>query len=339
MNVVLLFGGIGEEYEISLRSAAAVLASFPHTHTVFKVGIGRTGEWYLTEATPRAIERDRWLEGARPAMLCPATHSITVDGEQVPCDVVLPILHGGLYEGGGAAAICQALDLPYVGCPPLAGALAMDKVLSKTVAASLGIRVAKGMCVFSHEVGDPSLADRLGEALGYPLFVKPPAGGSSVGACRVDTPDMLEGALSAAFLFGDTALCEEYIHGREVEFAILEDEGVLRGHEVGEIDPGAPFYDYDAKYRDRTSRIFIPARVPSASRMAVREAGRAIFRALGCRGLARVDFFVLDSGELVFNEINTMPGFTDISMYPMLLSRLGLSLGDVVDVLLKNAKR
>lgn len=337
MNVVLLFGGIGEEYEISLRSAAAVLSAFPHTHTVFKVGICRTGEWYLTEATPRAISLDAWLEGARPVMLSPYTHSLVADGEDIPCDVILPILHGGLYEGGGAAAVATALGIPYVGCPPLSGALAMDKVLCKTVAASLGIRVAKGLCVSSHELGDPSLADRLGEALGYPLFVKPPAGGSSIGACRVDSPDMLGGALSTAFLFGDTALCEEYIEGREVEFSILEDDGVLRGHEVGEIDPGAPFYDYDAKYRDRTSRIFIPARVPSSCRAAVREAGRAIFRALGCRGLARVDFFVTDAGQVVFNEINTMPGFTDISMYPMLLGRLGLSLGDVVDILLKNA--
>ena len=339
MNVVLLFGGIGEEYEISLRSAAAVLSSFPHTHTVFKVGITRTGEWYLTEATPRAILLDNWLEGARPVMLCPGMHAMLADGEQIPCDVILPVLHGGLYEGGGAAAVACALGIPYVGCPLLAGAVAMDKVLAKTVAASLGIRVARGMTISAHERSDPALADRLGDALGYPLFVKPPAGGSSVGACRVEQPDMLERALSAAFLFGDTVLCEEYIDGREVEFAILEDEGVLRGHEVGEIDPGAPFYDYDAKYRDRTSRIFIPARVPSASRAAVREAGRAIFRALGCRGLARVDFFVQDDGQIVFNEINTMPGFTDISMYPMLLGRLGLSLGDVVDILLKNAKK
>ena len=337
MNVVLLFGGIGEEYEISLRSAAAILDAFPHGHTVFTVGIDRGGEWYLTEAPSRMIAADRWREGARPVLLSPEAHALLVDGEAIPCDVVLPILHGGLYEGGGAAAVCRSLGLRFVGCPPLAGAVAMDKVLSKIIAASLGIRVAKGVTVATHELGDPALPDRLGEALGYPLFVKPPAGGSSVGACRVEHPDRLESALSAAFLFGETALCEECIEGREVEFAILEDEGVLRGHEVGEVDPGALFYDYDAKYRAHSARIFIPARVPSASRAAVREAGRSLFRALGCRGLARVDFFVLPDGGIVFNEINTMPGFTDISMYPMLLSRLGLSLGDVVGILLKNA--
>ena len=338
MNVLLLFGGIGEEYEISLRSAAAVLTALPQSHTVFKVGIRRTGEWYLTEATPSAIAADRWLEGARPVLLSPCAHALMVDGETIPCDAVLPILHGGLYEGGGAAAVCRALGIPFVGCPPLAGAIAMDKVLSKTVAASLGIRVAKWVTLTANDLSDPALADRLGEALGYPLFVKPSAGGSSVGACRVEAPEALIGALSTALLFGKTVLCEEYIVGREVEFAILEDEGALRGHEVGEIDPGAPFYDYDAKYRDRTSRIFIPARVPSASREAVRAAGRSVFRALGCRGLARVDFFVTEDGGIVFNEINTMPGFTDISMYPILLSRLGLSLGDVVGILLKNAE-
>lgn len=337
MNVVLLFGGIGEEYEISLRSAAAVLEAFPRDHTVFTVGIDRGGGWYLTEATSRMIAADRWREGARPVQLSPAAHALLADGETVPCDAVLPILHGGLYEGGGAAAVCRALGLPFVGCPPLAGAVAMDKVLAKTVAASLGIRVAKWVTLTHHELNDPALPDRLGAALGYPLFVKPQAGGSSVGACRVDTPDQLEAAVSTALLFGERVLCEEYVEGREVELAILEDGGALLGHEVGEVDPGAPFYDYDAKYRDRTARIFIPARVPSASRAAVREAGRSLFRAIGCRGLARVDFFVLDGGEIVFNEINTMPGFTDISMYPMLLSRLGLSLGDVVGILLKNA--
>ena len=337
VNVVLLFGGTGEEYEISLRSAAAVLSAFPYGYTVFPVGIDRAGGWYLTEASPDAIARDAWQEGARPVLLDPAGHALRVDGEQIPADAVLPILHGGFFEGGGAAAACRLLSLPFVGCPPLAGALALDKVLAKRLAAAEGIAVAKYMTVTAAEAADPATADRLIAALGLPLFVKPAMGGSSVGASLVRTRGEIAAALTAALAVDTRALCEEYIEGTEVELALLEDGDRLLGHEVGEIDTCAAFYDYNAKYRDRTSRIFIPARVSLASRNAVRAAGRTLFRTLGCRGLARVDFFVRPTGEAVFNEINTMPGFTDVSMFPMLLRPLGLTLGDVVEILLKNA--
>ena len=337
VNVVLLFGGTGEEYEISLRSAAAILSAFPYGHTVYKIGIDRAGGWYLTEAIAAAIARDAWREGARPVLLDPVGRALAVDGETVPADAVLPILHGGFFEGGGAAAAARLLSLPFVGCPPLAGALALDKVLAKRLAAAEGIAVAGFVTVTPAATADPALADRLIATLGLPLFVKPATGGSSVGASLVRTREELPAALAAALAVDARALCEEYVEGTEVELALLEDGGRLLGHEVGEIDTSAAFYDYNSKYRDRTARIFIPARVSLVSRNAVRAAGRTVFRALGCRGLARVDFFVRPTGEVIFNEINTMPGFTDISMFPMLLRPLGLTLGDVVEILLKNA--
>ena len=337
VNVVLLFGGTGEEYEISLRSAAAVLLAFPYGYTVFPVGIDRAGGWYLTDASPEAIAQDAWQEGARPILLDPVGGALLVDGEPIPADAVLPILHGGFFEGGGAAAACRLLSLPCVGCPPLAGALALDKVMAKRLAASEGIAVARYQTVRRADLSDPTLPARLAEALGLPLFCKPASGGSSVGASLVSTREEIPAALEAALSVDSRALCEEYIEGTEVELALLEDGDRLLGHEVGEIDTHAAFYDYHAKYRDRTSRVFIPARVSSASRAAVRAAGRSLFYLLGCRGLARVDFFVRPTGEIVFNEINTMPGFTDISMFPMLLRPLGLTLGDVVEILVKNA--
>ena len=338
MNVVLLFGGMGEEYEISLRSAAAVLAAFPKGHRAIPVGISREGGWYLIDAAPQAIAADRWQEGARPVLLSPAAHALLCEGARLDADAVLPILHGGLYEGGGAAAVCEALGIAYVGCPPLAGALALDKVLAKQIASATGVNIAKWCIVTGAEMADANLPDTLIARLGLPLFIKPATGGSSVGATLVTAREQIPAALRSALAVDGRALCEEYITGTEVELALIEDGGRLLGHEVGEIDAGAAFYDYDAKYRNRSSRIFIPARVSLASRNAVRDAGRRLFAAFGCRGLARVDCFVRPTGEVVFNEMNTMPGFTDISMFPMLLHPLGFTLGDVVEILIKNAK-
>ena len=338
MNVVLLFGGDGAEYEISLRSAAAVLPHLSARHTVRTVGIGRAGGWYLSTASPGAIAADAWQEGAVPVMLDFGAHALLADGVPLPCDVMFPLLHGGLGEGGGVAALLALLSLPYVGCPPTAGMLGMDKWLAKTLAADVGIRVAAHRAVRRQDLLDPTLAEALGEALGYPMFVKPSSGGSSVGAARVFHPAELLPALTAALRYSDTALCEEYIEGAEVELAILEREDGLFGTLVGEIEPGAPFYDYDAKYRARTSRLFIPARISAAARREVAEAGHTLFRLFGCRGLSRVDFFVRRD-EVIFNEINTMPGFTDVSMYPRLLAAAGLPIGEVLDTLLASALR
>ena len=338
MNVVLLFGGDGAEYEISLRSAAAVLPHLSSRHTVRTVGIDRTGGWYLTAASPRAIAADAWQEGGIPVIPDFGAHALLAGGKPLPCDVTFPLLHGGLGEGGGVAALLSLLSLPFVGCPPTAGMLGMDKRLAKLMAADAGIRVAAYRTVRRDELSDPTLPASLGAALGYPMFVKPSCGGSSVGAARVASPAELLPALSDALAYSDAALCEEYIAGAEVELAILEREDGLFGTLVGEVDPGAPFYDYDAKYRDRSSRLFIPARIPSAVRREVAEAGHTLFRLFGCRGLARVDFFVR-GGEVIFNEINTMPGFTDISMYPRLLAAAGLPIGEVLDILLDGALR
>ncbi len=336
MNAVLLFGGVGEEYEISLRSAAALLPALSARHTVYPVGIDRRGGWYLSSADPLAIEADKWQTGATPVWLDPSLGALMTEAGRIPADAVFPLLHGGLGEGGGVAALLSLLGIPYVGCPPTAGALGMDKPLAKQLAMAAGIKTARFVTVSQDEGRDASLYARIGAELGYPLFVKPATLGSSVGAARVDLPSELPSALSTALSYDRRALCEEYVQGAEVELAILERGDSLFGTLVGEIDPGAAFYDYNTKYIEKTSRIFIPARLSAHLRACVAEAGHTLFRVLGCRGLARVDFFVRGE-EILFNEINTMPGFTDVSMYPRLLAAAGLSLEKVVDVLLQNA--
>ncbi len=336
VNAVLLFGGVGEEYEISLASAASVLPALSAHHTVYPIGIDREGGWYLTGQDAAAIAADRWRPGAAPVRLDPCRHALLSDEGPIPADAVLPLLHGGLGEGGGVAATLSLLGIPYVGCPPTAGMLGMDKPLAKRLAEEAGIKTARYRTVLREEALDPALPARIGQELGYPLFVKPATLGSSVGASRVEREEELLLALMTALRLDGCALCEEYIEGAEVELALLERGDTLFGTLVGEIDHGARFYDYNAKYRDRATRIFVPARIPLSQRTAVAEAGRTVFRALGCRGLARVDFFVRGE-EILFNEINTMPGFTDVSMFPRLLAAAGLPLEEVMDVLLENA--
>lgn len=336
MNVLMLFGGDGAEYEISLRSAASLLPALRASHHVLAVGVARDGGWYLTDASPTAIAADAWQTGAKPVTLDPVHHTLLLDGAALSCDVAFPIMHGGLFEGGGVAALLSLLGIPYVGCPPRAGAVGMDKRMTKLLAASQGVAVARHVAVSRDELSDPALPERLGDSLGYPLFVKPVGLGSSVGAARVSDPAALPSALSAALSYDTLALCEELVVGAEVEVALLERDGELFGPLVGEIDSSAPFYDYDAKYRDRTSRIFIPARLPSLLLSETLKTAKRLFRFFGCRGLCRVDFFVRGQ-EILFNEINTMPGFTDVSMFPRLMAAAGLPLPKLLDVLLKNA--
>ena len=337
VNVILLFGGDSEEYEISLRSAAACLRGMPAHHTVYPVGISRGGGWYLCVADAGAIEADTWHTGAVPVTLDPCRHALLAAGEPIPCDTVLPMLHGGLGEGGGVAACLSLLGLAYVGCRPVAGAVAMDKLYTKILAEAAGIRVAPYRTVTKKEMDDPGLFDALQASLGLPIFVKPTSLGSSVGVGRVSTAAELSAALSLALSYGERALCERAIEGAEVELALIERGGELFGSVIGEVDPGAPFYHYNAKYRDKSFRIFIPARIPSGAARTLLSAGRTLFRLLGCRGLARLDFFVTAAGEVILNEVNTMPGFTDVSMFPGLLAAAGLSFGEVLDILLENS--
>ncbi len=336
MNVVLLFGGDGAEYEISLRSAASLLPSLAARNTVYPIGINREGGWYLTSPEPRVIAEDTWQSGAVPVLLDPAGHSLLADGAPLPVDVVFPLLHGGLGEGGGMASLLTLLGIPYVGCGPRAGMLGMDKVLAKQVAERAGIRVARYRAVRADEPLDASLYGELAATVGYPMFVKPSGLGSSIGASCVPDSSALATALAEAHRYDRVALCEELIRGSEVEVALLADGDLLRGELVGEVDPGAVFYDYDTKYRTSSSRIFIPARLPSALLTEVREQAKRIFRLFGCRSLARVDFFVRGE-EVIFNEINTMPGFTDISMFPRLMQAAGFTPVALAEALLADA--
>ncbi len=336
MNVALLFGGESAEYEISLASCARLLPILSAHHTVYPIGISRSGGWYLADGQSSALLSDSWQQTAEPLLLLPGRGIARQTGALLPIDVAFPLLHGGLGEGGGVAALLSLLHLPCVGCPPSAGMLGMDKVLSKHEAERAGVAVAPYRVVRREALASPDTAAELVRALGLPLFVKPATQGSSIGASLVESKENLTSALAEALAYDDRALCESYIEGSEVELALLEKDGALFGSLVGEIDTTAAFYDYRTKYHTKTSRIFIPARLKGSVSRRIKEAGDTLFRAFGCRGLSRVDFFVRGD-EVIFNEINTMPGFTDASMYPRLMQAAGLSLPALLDCLLVGA--
>ncbi|MBQ7376971.1 MAG: D-alanine--D-alanine ligase [Clostridia bacterium] len=315
VTLTVLFGGRGDEYAVSLRSAAAVLRAA--TLPCRAVGITRDGRFLETDPDACAILRDAWQDAAAP--WSPA--SLDADG------VVFPLLHGRHGEDGELQGYLSTLDIPYIGCTTLAGAIGMDKYMAKLLASSIGIPTLLQTLVYKNELSDPLLYERIEAALFYPIFVKPSDGGSSIGAGIARDRAELRRRLAQA----DTAriLLEPYQPAREIEVAILEERGVLTLPPPGEVGHTAEFYDYDTKYGAHTPPLSIPAALPRATAELVTDYAKRIFLLFGCRHLARVDFFVSERG-VFFNEINTMPGFTAGSMYPRLFEAIGIPMDALI---------
>ena len=348
-TVALLFGGRSAEHEISVVSARAVAAHIDRErYRVLPMYIARNGVWYsggVAEEVLRldvsSIIRSSSLESASAAL-----REMVEEARQRPfnfdfsdIDVAFPVLHGTYGEDGRVQGLLETLQVPFTGCGVGASALAMDKALSKLAAADAGLRVAPSVTVLSAEYRtDPETAHRRAlESLSFPMFVKPASLGSSVGITKVHDEGELPEALAHACSLDTKVLVEEAVTGREVEVAVIGN-GDPEASPCGEIEPGGEFYDYEDKYIHDTARLFIPARIPAGLQEEVREAALAAYRALGCRGLSRVDFFVDEkSGSVVFNEINTIPGFTPVSMYPRLMEASGTSFTQLTDRLIRLA--
>ena len=254
-------------------------------------------------------------------------------------DVVFPVLHGENGEDGAMQGLLQMAGIPYVGPHVAASAVAMDKTLTKLVVDHAGVPQAAWKLVRRNELRNhmENTLTALENRFSYPMFVKPAGTGSSVGVSKAADRDALRKALEFAAKYDDKILVEEFIHGREIEVAVMGNENPVASI-AGEIDSGADFYDYDAKYVTDTSVAYIPARIPEDVEEIVREAAVKVYSAIGCQGLSRVDFFVTyEENRVVFNEINTLPGFTSISMYPKLFAASGIEYTDLIDELLKLA--
>ncbi len=348
LSVCVLFGGMSPEHDVSLRSAEYVLNCLdPEKYNIFPVGITKEGEWILYGGTDYSkLPGEQWLsnENNRRAAISPVRGQglLSFEGDCVVrewIDVVFPVLHGENGEDGAMQGLLQLAGIPYVGPHVSASAVAMDKTLTKLVADQAGVKQAAWMLVRSTDLAArfEQVLDQLEAKFRYPMFVKPAGTGSSVGVSKARDRQALADALRNAAKFDKKILVEEFIHGREVEVAVMGNDSPVASI-CGEIDSGADFYDYDAKYLTDTSVAYIPARISEEVEEVVRDAAVRIYSAIGCQGLSRVDFFVTyEDSRVVFNEINTLPGFTSISMYPKLFAASGIPGGQLIDELLKLA--
>ena len=348
LNVCVLFGGMSPEHAVSLRSAESVLNNMDHEkYNIFPVGITRDGDWILyTGKDYSLLPTGQWetYPDNRRAAISPVRGQglLSFEGDCVVrerIDVVFPVLHGENGEDGAMQGLLQLAGIPFVGPRVSASAVSMDKTLTKLVVDQSGVKQAQWILVRNSELGArmDAILNQIEAQFVYPIFVKPAGTGSSVGVSKAADRESLRSALLKAGTYDEKILVEEFIAGREVEVAILGNQSPMASI-CGEIDSGAEFYDYDAKYISDTSVAYIPARIPEDVAERVRDAAVKIYTAIGCRGLSRADFFVTyEDNSVIFNEINTIPGFTSISMYPKLFAASGIPYGQLIDELLKMA--
>ncbi len=343
-NVVVIFGGDSSEHDISCLSAATVIHNMDkEKYNIILVGITKEGKWLLVDKV-KDIEDGSWREGEVRAFISPdtTTRALVILAEGTykvqKVDVIFPVLHGMNGEDGTIQGLFELSKIPYVGCGVLASAVSMDKVYTKIIVDKLGVDQAKFVHVREIDFENLDLAmDRVEKELPYPVFVKPSCAGSSKGVSKAENRKELEAALYEAVKHDRNILVEETIIGREVECAVLGDRKEVKATCVGEILAAADFYDFDAKYNNAESKTVIDPDMPEESKEKIREDAMEIFKAVDGFGCSRVDFFLEESGRVVFNEINTLPGFTSISMYPMLWKACGLDTPQLIDTLIEQA--
>lgn len=342
-NVLVLFGGRSSEHEVSCVSAATVISNMDkEAYEIYAVGITKEGRWVLAE-TLEEIKDGSWSNSRKQAVLSPDTTEkalyILENGEsrKVRIDVAFPVLHGLNGEDGTVQGLFELAGIPYVGCGVLASAVSMDKLYTKVIVDTLGIRQARYVAVHKEEINDTAVYEKIEEKLGYPVFIKPSNAGSSRGVSKAANREELAAGLLEAAKHDRKILVEETISGRELECAVLGD-GKVQASGIGEVLAAAEFYDYEAKYHNAESKTVISPELPEGKAEEIRQAAVKIFKAVDGQGLSRVDFF-LEHGTncVIFNEINTMPGFTSISMYPMLWGAKGVDKPALINRLLELA--
>ena len=340
-TILVLFGGCSTEHDISLQSAQGVLEHMDRSRWLpLMVGITRQGEWLCYNGPVSAIGDGGWQRDT--AHCTPCTLSLDRDRHQllllggrvsrVSFDGAFPILHGKNGEDGTVQGLLELAGIPFAGCGALSSALCMDKDRSHKLAALAGVPSPKGF-VFSAgaDRGDIQAA---ADTLGYPLFVKPVRSGSSFGITRVVEPAGLLPAVEEAFGHDREVVLEEAVDGFEVGCAVLGNDALTLGR-VDEIELSQGFFDFTEKYTLKTSAIHCPARISPEKALEIQHAARTVYRALDCRGFARVDLFLTTRGEVVFNEVNTIPGFTAHSRYPNMMKAAGISFTDLVTRILE----
>lgn len=329
----IVFGGRSVEHEVSVVSAMeAIDAADPARFDVVPFGVTRDGRWLMPDETRAQLARQddafaKRLDADVPPLaerpeLIAALHGV---------DVVLPLIHGVNGEDGTLQGMLEMFGIPYAGCGVAASAIGMDKALQKELFERAGLAVSRYLAVLSHEWhgSDADVARGIEQSVGYPAFVKPANGGSSVGVSKVRSREDLGDAMALAFGIDRKVLVEEAVDGREVEAGVLGNDEI-EASAVGEVVATGEFYDYSAKYLDDSARIIVPADVPADTADRVRDGAIRAFRAIDGQGFARVDFFLKRDGALLVNEINTLPGFRPVSMFPRLWAAAGVTYRELI---------
>jgi D-alanine-D-alanine ligase len=346
LRVALLFGGRSAEHDVSLMSAANVYRALdPERYEVVPIAVARTGEWMLCALPEGKFPNEVPADGPLVTLLPSGGGRLIVAAQEgaaveppAPVDVIFPVLHGPFGEDGSVQGLAELAGVPFVGASIFGSAAAMDKDAAKRLLRDAGLPIARFRTVTPAD--KPSFAELAAE-LGRPLFVKPARLGSSVGVGKADTAEEFATALAEAFRHDRKVLIEECMRGREVECGVLEDaDGTLTTSLPGEIVPTNrhAFYTYEAKYLDEHGAVLkIPADLPKGVVKRVQELSLQAFRALGCEAMARVDFFLLPDMTVLINEVNTIPGFTNISMYPLAFKASGVTYPELIDRLIRHA--
>lgn len=344
--VVLLFGGMSSEHEVSRVSVGNFVSNIDRTkYEVLTVGITKEGRWLYTEASAAQMADGSWedLPGNMPCVISPdrADHGMILftpfgQVEKLHVDVVIPVLHGLWGEDGTVQGLLELAGIPYVGCGVLASAACMDKAVANALFEANGIPHTKWLAANRWEVEtDPDgVCDGVEAKLGWPVFVKPANAGSSVGISKASSREELKQAIALALENDRKIVFEAFVDGQEVECAVIGSDPAVATR-PGEILAGDEFYTYDDKYKNGVSQTVIPAHLPEEKLDEVKTYAALAYTALGCEGLARCDFFVeRGTGRVLINEINTFPGFTSISMYPKLMEHAGLPVPALIDRLI-----
>lgn len=346
-KIAVIFGGVSSEYSVSLASAQAVLENIDQTlYQPVPLGITKEGQWYYYKGDYKLISSDQWQsdrENLAAAVLCAdrKVHGLLVIEEKkietLYLDAIFPVMHGKNGEDGTIQGLAELSGIPLIGCAVLSSALCMDKLRAHQLVSLAGIKTAR-----SFRLQRPYAMEGILKQLkdfSFPLYVKPNKSGSSYGITRLTKPEGLRTAIELAFEYDDEVLIEENINGFEVGCALLEKGNQLISGEVDEIEVAQGFFDYTEKYTLATALIHLPARLSPQERSRIIETAKTIYRCLGCRGFARVDLFYTGEKEIVFNEVNTIPGFTAHSRYPKMMEAAGMNFKALVNTLIEEGLR
>lgn len=343
LKIAVIFGGCSPEYDISLQSAHAVIRHMDQTkYTPVLIGITKQGDWYCYNGDIEKIASDTWqaCNACTPAAISPdhSAHALLIytdnKVEKIPIDAAFPVLHGQNGEDGTVQGIFTLAGIPVIGCGVLSSALCMDKDRAHKLVGQAGVSVPRSYVVRKNT--DRGIVLSKANEIGYPLFVKPVKAGSSFGITKVFQSLDLPAAIEFAFTFDDQVIIEENISGFEVGCAIIGSD-ILTVGEIDEIELADNFFNFTEKYTLKTSSIHVPARISADTAARIRETAQAIYKILDCSGFARVDMFVSDCGKIVFNEVNTIPGFTAHSRFPNMLKAIGMSFEEIISYVINQA--